>query len=122
GGRLPGDNPLACAGHPDITSGLRGKGGGPTACMAVGLARWLSASRRPAGACERCVLPWQQRSARSSAVAGQPWWLVRVPHGGGRRIHGRHRTPGLTGLVQPVPVTGLAPPGPLPPSPPPPPP
>jgi hypothetical protein len=26
--------------------------------------------------------------------------------GGGRRIHGRHRTPGLTGLVQPVPVAG----------------
>src|SRR6516164_9972963 len=45
----PADNPLACAGPPDITSGLRGKGGGPTACMAVGLARWLSASRRPAG-------------------------------------------------------------------------
>ena len=26
--------------------------------------------------------------------------------GGGRRIYGRHRTPGLTGLVQPVPVPG----------------
>jgi len=24
-------------------------------------------------------------------------------HGGGRLIHGRHRIPGLTGLVQPVP-------------------
>src|SRR5215470_15521679 len=44
------DNSLALAGRSGITCGQRGKGGGPTACIAVGLARWLSASRRPAGA------------------------------------------------------------------------
>src|SRR5215469_2984552 len=44
------DNSLALGRPPDIACGQRGKGGGPTACIAVGLARWLSASRRPAGA------------------------------------------------------------------------
>src|SRR5271166_1167870 len=38
-------------------------------------------------------------------------WVRRLSWPGisdGRRIHGRHRTPGLTGLVQPVPVAGSA--------------
>src|SRR6185436_18094032 len=46
----PANNSLALPQPPDITCGQRGKGGGPTACIAVGLVRWLSASRRPAGA------------------------------------------------------------------------
>ena len=96
----PADNSLALAQPPDITCGQRGKGGGPTACIAVGLARWLSASRRPAGAF--AVASARQCDHWSSWA--RPPGVVCVPQGGGRRIHGRHRAPGLTGLVQPVPV------------------
>jgi hypothetical protein len=100
GASRPADNSLALPRPPGIACGQRGKGGGPTACIAVGLARWLSASRRPAGApaaasARRCD-HWPSL-ARPLGVAG-------VPQGGGRRIHGRHRAPGLAGLVQPVPV------------------
>ena len=97
------DNPLARAGRADVTSGLRGKGGGPTACIAVGLARWLSASRRPAGRAGGAC-PMAPALSTIFGRRGPAQWLVRVPYGGGRRIHGRHRAPGLTGLVQPVPV------------------
>jgi hypothetical protein len=101
GARRPApDKSLALPQPTDIACGQRGKGGGPTACIAVGLARWLSASRRPAGApavasARRCD-HWPSL-VHLLGVAG-------VPQGGGRRIHGRHRAPGLAGLVQPVPV------------------
>ena len=64
----PANNSLALPRPPDITCGQRGKGGGPTACIAVGLARWLSASRRPAGA----PAAVSARAVRSLAVAGPP--------------------------------------------------
>src|SRR6185312_17461295 len=64
----PANNSLALPRPPDITCGQRGKGGGPTACIAVGLVRWLSASRRPAGA----PAAVSARAVRSLAVAGPP--------------------------------------------------
>jgi hypothetical protein len=64
----PAGNSLALPQPPDIACGQRGKGGGPTACIAVGLARWLSASRRPAGAPAAA----SARAVRSLAVAGPP--------------------------------------------------
>lgn len=70
----PADNSLALARPPDITCGQRGKGGGPTACIAVGLARWLSASRRPAGA-----------PAVVSARRCDHWPSLAPPPGRGRR-------------------------------------
>src|SRR5215831_20783750 len=70
GGR-PADNSLALPQPPDITCGQRGKGGGPTACIAVGLARWLSASRRPAGVPAEASAP----AVRSLAVAGPALWV-----------------------------------------------
>ena len=70
----PADNSLALAQPPDIICGQRGKGGGPTACIAVGLARWLSASRRPAGA-----------PAVVSARRCDHWPSLAPPHGRGRR-------------------------------------
>ena len=70
----PADNSLALAQPPDIICGQRGKGGGPTACIAVGLARWLSASRRPAGA-----------PAVVSARRCDHWPSLAPPPGRGRR-------------------------------------
>jgi hypothetical protein len=61
-------NSLALPRPPDIACGQRGKGGGPTACIAVGLARWLSASRRPAGVPAEA----SAKAVRSLAVAGPP--------------------------------------------------
>src|SRR5689334_24737234 len=62
----PANNSLALPQPPDITCGQRGKGGGPTACIAVGLVRWLSASRRPAGAPAAV-------SAPDGAITGRRW-------------------------------------------------
>src|SRR6516225_1404576 len=100
GGPWYRDNLLAPTRPADITCGQRGKGGGPTACIDVGLARWLSASRRPAGT-SRGASPGGVTIGRVGLLR---WRVARMPQGGGRRIHGRHRAPGLTGLVQPVPV------------------
>src|SRR5690349_24634480 len=62
----PANNSLALPQPPDITCGQRGKGGGPTACIAVGLVGWLSASRRPAGAPAAV-------SAPGGAITGRRW-------------------------------------------------
>jgi len=83
----PAENSLALARPPDITCGQRGKGGGPTACIAVGLARWLSASRRPAVAPAVVSAP----VVRSLAVAAPS--SGRGPRAARRRPANTRQTP-----------------------------
>jgi hypothetical protein len=57
--------------------------------------------------CSSPAIPAGAHTGQAQArTVGQPRVLVWAPQSGGRLIHGRHRTPGLTGLVQPVPVAG----------------
>src|SRR5215831_11908908 len=67
------------------------------------------------GGCPLAAVPCSVLGLRRGALhrPGTGWYRE-VPgpgrrEGGGRRIHGRHRTPGLAGLVQPVPATGSPP-------------
>src|SRR5215469_11683701 len=67
------------------------------------------------GGCPLAAVPCSVLGTRRGALHRPgTGWHREVPgpgrrEGGGRRIHGRHRTPGLAGLVQPVPAMGSPP-------------
>ena len=94
--------PLAVQAVPDVICRQRGKGGGPTVCIDVGLARWLSASRRPADAQSVAYAAQCESSVRTWAGIARCWFAA--PQG--RRPANTRQTPNPRAdrSVQPVPV------------------